>query len=223
MNAANQAGIKLKTNCGAEGVIKRPDGQFEITLAPKTSSPSPPQKEERAGVRRTFENGQTPHLNPLPIERGEGEDSAGEKILCNKLLLATGGCRTPALGQLAVSLGHTLEAPVPSLFTFHIATPWLRSLAGISVGLVEASVAGARLRERGALLVTHWGLSGPAILRLSAWGARALHGFNYRFPLQVNWLPHLHAEAIAAELKSRQATQPARLVVNVPVKAFASD
>ena len=75
----------------------------------------------------------------------------------------------------------------------------------------------AKLRERGALLVTHWGLSGPAILRLSAWGARALHGFNYQFPLHVNWLPQLHAEAIAAELKSRQAAQPARLVVNVPV------
>jgi predicted Rossmann fold flavoprotein len=79
------------------------------------------------------------------------------------------------------------------------------------------SVPSAKLRERGPLLVTHWGLSGPAILRLSAWGARALHGLNYRFPLQVNWLPQLSAEAIAAELKSRQAAQPARLVVNVPV------
>jgi len=75
----------------------------------------------------------------------------------------------------------------------------------------------AKLRERGSLLVTHQGLSGPVILRLSAWGARALHKFNYQFPLHVNWLPHLHAEAIAAELKSRQAAQPARLVVNVPV------
>jgi predicted Rossmann fold flavoprotein len=83
-------------------------------------------------------------------------------------------------------------------------------------------VAGARLRERGALLVTHWGLSGPVILRLSAWGARALHGLNYQFPLQVNWLPHLHADAIAAKLKSRQAAQPARLVVNVPVTPLPS-
>ncbi len=57
--------------------------------------------------------------------------AGGERVACSRLLLATGGCRTPALGQLAVSLGHALEPPVPSLFTFHIATPWLRSLAGV--------------------------------------------------------------------------------------------
>jgi predicted Rossmann fold flavoprotein len=106
---------------------------------------------------------------------------------------------------------------VPSLFTFHIATPWLRELAGISVESVEASVAGTRLRERGALLVTHWGLSGPVILRSSAWGARVLHGFNYQFPLHLNWLPHLHAEAISAELQAQLETQPARFVVNTPI------
>ena len=60
-----------------------------------------------------------------------------------------------------MSLGHTLEPPVPSLFTFHIESPWLRSLAGISVELAEVSVPAAKLRERGALLVTHTGLSGP--------------------------------------------------------------
>jgi predicted Rossmann fold flavoprotein len=67
------------------------------------------------------------------------------------------------------------------------------------------------------LLATHWGLSGPAILRLSAWGARELHELNYRFPLQLNWLPRLSAEAIAAELHSRRRTQPARFVVNTPM------
>jgi hypothetical protein len=148
--------------------------------------------------------------------------SNGETLTCDRLLLATGGCRAAAVGQLAVSLGHTLETPVPSLFTFHIATPWLRGLAGISVESVEASVAGARLRERGALLVTHWGLSGPVILRLSAWGARALHGFNYQFPLQINWLPHLHAGAITAELQSRRKMQPARFIVNTPVAPLPS-
>ena len=122
-----------------------------------------------------------PLAQPSPLGRGEGEESANGKIVCDKLLLATGGCRTAALGQLAVSLGHTLEPPVPSLFTFHIEVPWLRELAGISVAAVEASVPGAGLRERGALLVTHWGLSGPVILRLSAWGARKLHEMNYPF------------------------------------------
>lgn len=138
-------------------------------------------------------------------------------VTCDSLLLATGGCRVPALGQLAVTLGHTLAPPVPSLFTFHLETPWVRSLAGVSVEAAEVSVPGTGLRERGALLLTHRGLSGPAILRLSAWGARELQGRGYRFPLQVNWLPHLDTEALAAALQSRRDAHPARLVVNVPI------
>jgi hypothetical protein len=148
--------------------------------------------------------------------------SDGEALTCDRLLLATGGCRAPALGQLAVSLGHTLEAPVPSLFTFHVETRWLRELAGVSVEAVEASVPGTRLCERGALLLTHWGLSGPAILRLSAWGARKLHGLDYRFPLHLNWLPHLGSEAVAAELESRRQRQPARFVVNTPIAPLSA-
>jgi predicted flavoprotein YhiN len=220
IKAANEAGIELKTNCGAEGVIKRPDGQFEFTLATKTSSPSPPQKEERAGVRRPSENERAPLSRPLQV--GRGEESASEKILCDKLLLAIGGCRTPALGQLAVSLGHTLEAPVPSLFTFHIETPWLRELAGVSVESVEASVPETKLRERGALLVTHWGLSGPAILRLSAWGARALHAKNYRFTVQINWLPHLNEEKLTAAFQTCRQSQPAKFIVNTPLAKLPS-
>jgi predicted Rossmann fold flavoprotein len=147
----------------------------------------------------------------------ELELSGGETLSCDKVLLAIGGCRTPALGKLAVSLGHSLEPPVPSLFTFHIETQWMPQLAGISVANVEASVPGTKLRECGALLLTHKGLSGPAILRLSAWGARALHERNYIFPLQLNWLPHLTEEKLAAEFQARRKSQPAKLIVNFPV------
>ena len=97
----------------------------------------------------------------------------GESLVCDRLLLATGGCRAARPGELAVSLGHTLEPPVPSLFTFHVEAPWVRELAGRFRASVEVSVPGTKLREQGALLLTHWGLSGPVILRLSAWGARA--------------------------------------------------
>ena len=215
LGAARTAGVKLMLNCGVESVIKKPDGRFELTLAGNISS-SPLPKEERAGVRRPLKS------NPLastlsPPGRGEREESVNGKIVCDKLLLATGGCRTPARAQLAISLGHTLEPPVPSLFTFHIETPWLREQAGISMESVEAAVPGAGLCERGALLVTHWGLSGPVILRLSAWGARKLHGMNYSFPLCVNWLPDLNAEQLASEFQSRRHSQPARQIVNSPV------
>jgi predicted flavoprotein YhiN len=215
LGAARQTGVKLMTNCGVENVVKKPDGRFELTLA-GNYSPSPPPKEERAGVGGPLKsNSLAPILSPLG--RGEGEESANGKIVYDKLLLATGGCRTPALGQLAVSLGHTLAPPVPSLFTFRIETPWLRELAGISVESAKVSVPGAGLCERGALLATHWGLSGPAILRLSAWGARQLHEMNYSFLLHVNWLPHLNAEKLAAEFQSRRNSQPAKLIVNWPV------
>jgi predicted Rossmann fold flavoprotein len=140
-----------------------------------------------------------------------------ENVNCERLLLATGGCRAAAAGQIAVSLGHTLETPVPSLFTFQMTVPWLHELAGVTIQDVAVSVPGTRLRERGPLLVTHWGLSGPVILRMSAWGARVLHRLGYRFELQVNWLPNSDAESIGSTLCQLRDRQPARFVVRTPL------
>jgi predicted Rossmann fold flavoprotein len=146
----------------------------------------------------------------------------GETIHSERLMLSTGGCRVPAAGRLAVSLGHTLEPPVPSLFTFHVAAPWLHELAGISVASVDASLPTLRLRERGPVLITHSGLSGPAVLRLSAWGAREMHDQNYQFPLRVNWLPNMEAQALADHLETIRRSQPARFIVNTPLPPLAS-
>lgn len=141
----------------------------------------------------------------------------GERLDCAQLLLATGGSRTATQGALAVALGHTLEPPVPSLFTFEIRGPLLDGLAGISVEAVELGVPGTTLRERGPLLVTHTGVSGPAVLRLSAWGARWCAEANYQFPLRVNWLPHLNPEALAAEFQARRQAQGAKSLANLPI------
>lgn len=212
MNAAQQAGVKLRLNCGVQSVAKLPDGRFELLLATKFS-PAPPLT-ERAEVRRPLSNvAQIPRL----VGQGEGENLAGEKLSGDRLLLATGGCRAAAAGQLAASLGHAIEPPVPSLFTFQIESPWLRSLAGVSLELAEVSVPAAKLRERGPLLVTHWGLSGPAVLKLSAWGARGLHELHYNFSLIVNWLPELNPEKILREFQARRESAGAKLVVNVPL------
>ena len=105
----------------------------------------------------------------------------------DRVLLATGGNKGSAGLAIATALGHTIEPPVPSLFTFHIADPRLVGLEGVSVPDAAVSVTGTKLTERGPLLVTHWGLSGPAILKLSAWGARELAARDYRFPLVVSW------------------------------------
>jgi len=218
LHAAKAAKVRLWLNSGVERATKHAEGGFELTLSKsgtRRNSPLPAYGGRDNGIAQE-QGAANPGPEPLHFGMGEGE-SGGEKFTCDRLLLATGGCRAAAAGQLAVSLGHTLEPPVPSLFTFHIETAWLRELAGISVEPVEASVPGARLRECGALLVTHWGLSGPVILRLSAWGARGLHRLNYHFPLHLNWLPRLGAEAISAELHSKRQTQPARFIVNTPI------
>jgi len=146
----------------------------------------------------------------------------GRTLGCRQLMLATGGCRAQAAGALPVSLGHTLEPPVPSLFSFQIASSWLKSLAGISLDCVEVEAPGVRARQRGPLLITHAGMSGPAILRISAWGARELAAVNYSFPLKINWLPDVKADVIGVELDARRASHPARLIVNTPYPGLAA-
>lgn len=203
VRAAREAGVVVRTNCGVESV-RRTDAGFELTLTSASGAPAsgPSAKLSSAQHRAGPEAG-------APVQ--------GETISCSRLLLATGGCRSAAGGQLAASLGHTIEAPVPSLFTFSIALPWLKELAGASVELAEVSVPGTDLRERGPVLVTHWGLSGPAVLRLSAWGARKLHALDYKFPLLVNWLPQLNAEMLTLEFNARRQSQGAKLVANAPI------
>ena len=142
----------------------------------------------------------------------------GESIACDRLLLATGGCRSIGGVDLARSLGHTIEPPVPSLFSLHVPAAWLRSLPGVSVNDVQLSV--EKLRERGPLLITHNGISGPAVLRLSAWGARALHEKDYRFSLRVNWVPQMNEAELRAEFQSRRQTEPTRRVNNSPIGAL---
>jgi predicted Rossmann fold flavoprotein len=119
---------------------------------------------------------------------------------CDRLLLATGGNRASAGFTMAESLGHTIEPLVPSLFTFHIDDARLIGLSGVSVENAITSVRGTKLRETGPLLITHWGLSGPAVLKLSAWGARELAAANYEFDLLVNFAPPHTRESLVGEL-----------------------
>lgn len=143
--------------------------------------------------------------------------ASGQTFFCDKLMLATGGCRSPQAGELAVSLGHRLEPPVPSLFGFQLAAPWLRQLAGLSLPAIEVSAPGQRLREEGPAVITHWGISGPAVLKLSSVGARAFSEVSYKFDIRVHWVPRLGVSAIESELQSLRARQPAKLVGNTPL------
>ncbi len=124
------------------------------------------------------------------IQKGEGNkwklETTGGDFECTQLVMATGS--NTKVWELATSLGHTVVPPVPSLFTFNIKDERIKDLMGVSVPMVTLKVKGTSLKASGPLLITHWGMSGPAILRLSAWGARELYDLDYRFSLQVNWL-----------------------------------
>ncbi|MCC5666027.1 NAD(P)/FAD-dependent oxidoreductase [Nostoc sp. CHAB 5784] len=122
---------------------------------------------------------------------------SGDPIQCDRLLLATGSSLVGY--KIVKELGHQIEPPVPSLFTFNIADPQLRALAGVSVNPVQLRLSAggkSQLQQIGPLLITHWGLSGPAVLKLSAWGARVLHESRYQATLLINWLPNLHQEQV---------------------------
>lgn len=114
----------------------------------------------------------------------------------DRVLIATGSSSHGH--QLAADLGHSIIPCVPSLFTFKINDPRLADLAGISFDSVVAALhAGeSRLAQSGPMLITHWGMSGPVILRLSAWGARLLHDHRYRAMLRVNFVPELSPNQI---------------------------
>ncbi len=108
-------------------------------------------------------------------------------VQADRVLLATGGNKSSIGLVIAAAFGHAIEPPVPSLFTFHIDDNRLIGLSGVSLENAAVAVPGTKLKDSGPMLITHWGLSGPAILKLSAWGARELAGRNYEFPLVVNF------------------------------------
>jgi predicted Rossmann fold flavoprotein len=100
------------------------------------------------------------------------------------------------------------------LFTFHVNVPWVQELAGLAVES-EALIPGLRLCERGPVLFTHWGLSGPAILRLSAWGARDLEKLDYHFSLLIRWLPGKDRAALQNEFQQIRVQHPGKTVANL--------
>ena len=122
----------------------------------------------------------------------------GSVELFDRVILAAGGGKAGGGHALAEALGHTIETLAPSLFTFQIDDERLRGLEGLAVPEAEVSVPGTKLKERGPVLVTHWGLSGPGILRLSAWGARELAECDYQFTVRVSWTGEANEEKVRA-------------------------
>lgn len=153
---------------------------------------------------------------PLPNNGGWSVALTGGETLQSKALFVAAGSST-GIWEVLRNLGHHVEMPVPSLFTFNIKDPRLDGLSGLSVPDGEVQVVGTSLRANGPLLITHWGLSGPGILRLSAWGARELHTLQYRFDLKVNWTGSKGHEAILAEMSGYKASYGKRNISANPL------
>ncbi|MDC9722448.1 MAG: NAD(P)/FAD-dependent oxidoreductase [Urechidicola sp.] len=133
-----------------------------------------------------------------------------QTFVADKLLIAAGS--NPKIWELAKSLGHTIIEPVPSLFTFNINDNRIKEIPGISVPNATVKILKTKLESNGPLLITHWGLSGPAILKLSAFGARLLAEKNYQYNVEVNWLSS-STEVVLKILKSVKENEPKKQVI----------
>lgn len=211
--AAERAGVKLVTSLGVRKV--------EAIGASRraTTEPADRRRDSAVALRMPGSEGEAAGATELP-SHGRDPASAGgsggpaarattgfwltltddSNVRCEKLLIATGGNKASAGFAIGQALGHTIVPPVPSLFTFHIDDKRLEGLSGVSMENAAVAVRGSRLKESGPLLITHWGLSGPAVLKLSAWGARELAERRYEFPLVVNFAPPHTRDSLVHEL-----------------------
>jgi predicted Rossmann fold flavoprotein len=201
-------GVKLKTE---------PDGRmFPVTDSSQTVIDCLWGEARRLGINIRTSSGVA---SVEPLHQSDNEPAKfsltllnGENLVCDRILIATGGNPNETAYEWLTFGKHSLHTPVPSLFTFNTPDSYLSDLSGVSVQHTTVKVAGTRLLQTGPLLITHWGFSGPAVLKLSAWGARELHELGYRFTLLVNWLPDYNEETLRQELLIYREKNPKKLV-----------
>ena len=138
-----------------------------------------------------------------------------QKVLkADKIIVATGS--STEIWKTLQNLGHTIVQPVPSLFTFNIKDKRIADLAGVSVPNATVHVQDTNLKAQGPLLITHWGLSGPGILKLSAWGARELFAKHYHFTIKINWTGHHTLDDVKNHLNSYKLEAPKKQITTPP-------
>lgn len=198
--------VKLKTE---------PDGRmFPVTDNSQTIIDCLEKEAEKAGVKLMLSS---PVRKLVPAFHG-GIDlylESGEKIHCKRVIVATGGNPNRESFNWLRELGHRIETPVPSLFTFNIPDTELHALSGISVNTARVRILDTKLEVSGPVLITHWGLSGPAVLKSSSLGARILAEKDYQFQVEVNWLEGKKEDSVRQELMNLKAANPARQVAGL--------
>jgi predicted Rossmann fold flavoprotein len=138
----------------------------------------------------------------------------GKQLTADYIIIASGGYPKSVMFEWLTSLGHTIAEPVPSLFTFNLPKHPITALMGVSVEKARIKIEGSKLTEEGPLLITHWGLSGPAVLKLSAWGARELNDKHYSFTVHINWLPEYNDQTLKEFFNSLRRLHASKKVLN---------
>lgn len=134
--------------------------------------------------------------------------------LFDRVVVASGGSPKREGLEWLEALGHKIEDPVPSLFSFNMPTESIKELMGVSVENASVNIQGTKLKSEGPLLITHWGMSGPAILKLSAFGARTLKDMDYRFNVQVNWVNEVSHKKVGDQLSDIAKQNPKKRITN---------
>lgn len=143
--------------------------------------------------------------------------SAGKLYHSKKIMVCTGGNPQRSAYDWIASLGHQIVSPIPSLFTFNDEEKKFLDLMGVSVEHAEVKIAGTKFLQQGPVLITHWGLSGPAVIKLSAWAAEYLHEKNYQFTVLVSWIGPASEESIRKELSEYKEINRKQRVVTHPL------
>ncbi len=165
------------------------------------------QSAEKAGVKVLL----TQNVSSVTKKESQFEIvTNSETFIADKLLIAAGS--NPKIWALAKTLGHSVVEPVPSLFTFNINDKRIKEIPGISVPNATVKIVKTKLESSGPLLITHWGLSGPAVLKLSAFGARILADKNYQYNVEVNWISK-STEKVVLILKSIKEKESKKQVI----------
>ena len=144
----------------------------------------------------------------------------GKEFTSKNVLITTGGSPKADSYNFIASLGHTILEPIPSLFTFNDTDKKFVDLMGLSVPNAEVKIAGTKLSQRGPLLITHWGLSGPAIIKLSAWAAQVLFERKYLFTALVSWIGNISEKEISESLVDQKNLKGKQKVFTNPMYAL---
>lgn len=138
----------------------------------------------------------------------------GQLLTANFVVVACGGYPKVSMFKWLQNLGHSFSEPVPSLFTFNLPKHPITQLMGVSVENARVKIQGSKLVEEGPILITHWGLSGPAVLRLSSWGARELAISNYHFTVHINWLLSCNEHTVKEQFQNFRTSNSSKKIVN---------